>query len=174
MRRTWIFGVSVVFILMLSSCATSRTYVNERYDDWQTQVPPPSSERAYRVFLIGDAGGASFDPLEPALVLLKSHLDQAGEHAAVVFLGDNVYCCGLSDSGTVRRQRDEQRLRAQLEAVSISSPVRPTVSAASTMPDHVVSSMTMPSRSRAMRAARSGSPATMTGTPGTAGGDSLT
>ncbi|MFB3134054.1 MAG: metallophosphoesterase, partial [Rhodothermales bacterium] len=117
MMRTWIFGVSVVFILTLSACATSRTYVNERYDDWEAQSPPPASERAYRVFLIGDAGGASFDPLEPALGLLKSHLDQAGERAAVVFLGDNLYCCGLSDSGTVRREIDEQRLRAQLEAV---------------------------------------------------------
>ncbi|MCH8963280.1 MAG: metallophosphoesterase, partial [Bacteroidetes bacterium] len=99
------------------ACTTSQ-YVAQPYIDWEDATPPPASEVAYRVFLLGDAGGASLDPIEPVLALLKTHLDQAGESAAVVFLGDNIYCCGLADSGAVRRDLDEQHLRAQLQSVN--------------------------------------------------------
>ena len=115
-RPFWTFGVIVVFIAALPACTTSR-YVADSYADWQDAAPPPASEVVYRVFLIGDLGDATLDPLEPSLALLKSHIDQAGENAAVVVLGDNIYCCGLADSGTVRRDTDERRLLAQLRSV---------------------------------------------------------
>ena len=113
MRSTWILGVTVVLLGVLSACTTSRPYVADLYENWQDRAP--ASELAYQVFLVGDGGYAV--PEEPALRLLKTHLDQAGSNAAVVVLGDNLYCCGLADSGTVRRDQDERRLRAQLDAL---------------------------------------------------------
>ena len=115
-RPCWIFGVIVVFIAALPGCTTSQ-FVASTYADWEDAAPPPASEVVYRVFLIGDAGEASLDPLEPSLAVLKTHLAQAGDNAAVVFLGDNIYCCGLADSGIVRRDTDEKRLLAQLRSV---------------------------------------------------------
>jgi len=118
MTRTWSPTVVLIgVILVFSACTTSGTYIANPYAAWKNDTLPPASDLAYQVFLIGDTGGASLDPLEPALRLLKRQLAQAGDNAAVVFLGDNIYCCGLADSGTVRRPRDEARLRAQLSAV---------------------------------------------------------
>ncbi len=82
-RHPWVFGVIVVLIAVLPACTTSQ-YVAQRYIDWEDATPPPASEVAYRVFLLGDAGGASLD--QPVLALLKTHLGQAGDSAAVVFV----------------------------------------------------------------------------------------
>lgn len=101
-------------LLTVSACTTTR-YVSDLYADWERQTPPSASELAYRVFLIGDGGAAG--QTKPALQLLKKQLRNADKNTAVVFLGDNIYCCGLADSGTVRRAQDEQRLLAQLDVV---------------------------------------------------------
>ncbi|MEM8485487.1 MAG: BamA/TamA family outer membrane protein [Bacteroidota bacterium] len=107
----------LVLVLLLAGCATSKPYVAERYRDWQSKDAPPASELDYRVFLIGDAGGAPEGGTTPGLTLLKNQLDAAGEDAAVVFLGDNIYCCGLPDSAAENRAFAEHRLLAQLRAV---------------------------------------------------------
>lgn len=73
----------------LSACTTSRPYVTDLYKDWQDRAP--ASELVYEVFLFGDGGNATLDPLEPTLRLLKTRLDQADSNAAIVFLGDNLY-----------------------------------------------------------------------------------
>ncbi len=109
--------LAVASLLLLAGCASSRPYVAEPYAGWQDVAPPPDSARAYRVFLLGDAGDPALDPPEPVLRLLKTRLEAAGAEAAVVFLGDNIYEAGLADSGDARRRQDEARLMAQLKTV---------------------------------------------------------
>lgn len=101
-------------LVTLSACTSSRPYIAEDLVDWEQKTPPPDSGLVYQVFLVGNAGGN-----EPRAVLevLQAKLATAGEDAAVVFLGDNASCCGLPDSGHVRRPEAEARLRTQLDAV---------------------------------------------------------
>jgi predicted phosphodiesterase len=69
------------------------------------------------VFLVGDGGNASLDPLEPSLSVLQKQLHQAGEQSAVVFLGDNVYPHGLPSKHHRRRKKSEKILQAQFKAL---------------------------------------------------------
>ena len=101
-------------LVMLSACTSSRPYVAASQEDWAQEPPPPDTGLVYQVFLVGNAGGEAPDAV---LDLLQSKLATAGEDAAVVFLGDNAYCCGLPDSGNARRSESEAHLRTQLEAV---------------------------------------------------------
>ncbi|HMB91224.1 MAG TPA: hypothetical protein VKP65_10280, partial [Rhodothermales bacterium] len=102
-------------LVTLSACTSSRPYVAASQEDWEQETPPPDSGLVYQVFLIGNAGGEQPDAV---LTMLQSKLATAGEDAAVVFLGDNAYCCGLPDSGQTRRPEAEARLRTQLDAVN--------------------------------------------------------
>ncbi len=107
----WIFAL----VLLPLACTTSGPFIASSY---RAAPPRPAVEDIeYRVFLIGDAGGASRTPLEPTLSLLKRRLATVGENAAVLFLGDNLYCCGLPDSSAPGRYGAEQRLLAQVDAV---------------------------------------------------------
>lgn len=116
MRRPWILAILTFGLLALPACTTTRPYVDALYDDWEDHAP--ASELAYQVFLIGDAGDTAPDRPNLALQLLKSRLDQAGDNAAVVFLGDNIYPGGLPDSTNLpARVEAERRLREQLETV---------------------------------------------------------
>jgi len=74
-------------------------------------------EVTYRVYLIGDTGGANEPGDLPALHRLKSVLSEESESSAVVFLGDNIYCCGLPDSSSSSRSKAEMRLEEALFAV---------------------------------------------------------
>ncbi|GIV58309.1 MAG: hypothetical protein KatS3mg042_1222 [Rhodothermaceae bacterium] len=107
--------VLFVLPLFLAACASTGPYVAAPYRGWDTLAPLPASALRYRAFLIGDAGAAT--PETPVLRLLRAQLDTTGPNAAVVFLGDNAYCCGLPDSGDARRATAEARLRAQIDAV---------------------------------------------------------
>ena len=110
---------SILFVAVAAcisfSCSSTSQFISDTHKDWQDQVPPPNSELEYRVFLIGDAGG--MDSSSVILSELNRQLLEAGEEAAVVFLGDNIYCCGLPDSADVGRKIAENRLLRQLEAV---------------------------------------------------------
>ena len=110
--------LSFFVIFLLAGCASTHPYIASSLSDWEQAQPASDAELSYRVFLLGDAGGAAPDASLPVLDALKSHLDRAGEDAAVVFLGDNVYCCGIPDSAATNRAFAEHRLRTQLDAVS--------------------------------------------------------
>ena len=81
------------------------------------QAQETSADLAYRVYLIGDTGGANAPGTLPALNELARRLQSEGENTAVVFLGDNIYCCGLPDSAAESRARAEMRLDEALNAV---------------------------------------------------------
>ncbi len=83
-----------------------------------SEVRAQSQEEAvYRVFLIGDTGGANAPGTLPALQELRRQLQSEGENSAVVFLGDNIYCCGLPDSAASGRSKAEMRLNEAINAV---------------------------------------------------------
>lgn len=119
MNNTWIrCCVGIWLLLACMACSTARPYVAHHYQEQPEGEPPAASERAYQVFLIGDVGAPSLKTTEPALKLLKARLEEAGENSAVVFLGDNIYCCGLPDSSDARRERAERRLVEVLHTVA--------------------------------------------------------
>ncbi len=107
----------LILFLLLVSCTSTRPFVAETFKDWQSLTPPPDSALSYRVFLIGDAGGNIKNGVSPALTLLSQKLEDAGKDAAVVFLGDNIYCCGLPDSASPSRAAAEARINTQLDVV---------------------------------------------------------
>ena len=116
MMRPRILVLALVSLLALPACTTTRPYVDERYDGWEDHAP--ASELAYQVFLIGDTGDLAPDQPKGTLQLLKKRLDQAGDDAAVVFLGNNLYPGGLPDSTNLAaRVEAERRLLEQLKTV---------------------------------------------------------
>jgi hypothetical protein len=68
-----------------------------------------------RVFLIGDAGGAT--PGDPVLRALRSEIAHDPRRSLVVFLGDNVYPAGLPAEGQPGHGSAAAHLRAQVDAV---------------------------------------------------------
>jgi hypothetical protein len=68
-----------------------------------------------RVFLIGDAGGAS--RRDPVLSALRADVAQDPRGSIVVFLGDNVYPAGLPAEGQPGHDAAAERLRAQVLTV---------------------------------------------------------
>ena len=53
-----------------------------------------------------------------ALGRLKEMLGTESAQSAVVFLGDNIYCCGLPDSASAKRAQAEMRIDAAIDAVA--------------------------------------------------------
>lgn len=74
---------------------------------------PPDKELHFRAYLVGDAGDDANDVMD----LLEGHLDDEGEEAVVVFLGDNIYPSGLPEPGHPGRDRAERRIDHQLNTV---------------------------------------------------------
>lgn len=72
-----------------------------------------SPQTSHEVFLIGDAGEPSLAPEN--LAVLKSKLESAGKNSTLIFLGDNIYKDGLPDKDHPDREKQEEKLRMQLE-----------------------------------------------------------
>jgi hypothetical protein len=72
---------------------------------------------AVRLVLIGDAGLPAKDG-EPVLKALRNAIEKDADDTFVVFLGDNVYPRGLTDSTNLaERQEGERILQEQIDAV---------------------------------------------------------
>lgn len=78
------------------------------------------SEVIYSIFLVGDAGDASQQPLEPSLEVLKDQMNALidPEKSAVIFVGDNIYPDGLPPEGHPERAEAEGYLDAQLSVLT--------------------------------------------------------
>jgi len=101
-------------MLFLIGCSTNKIYYRSDYQNWQANKP--SSNAIYKtVFLLGDAGKPHRDPIEPTFKLLKTQMEEAGEKGDIIYLGDNLYPRGLSDSSSVTRKEEELHLLTQLE-----------------------------------------------------------
>ncbi len=68
-----------------------------------------------RVILVGDGGSAAAG--DAAMNLLAEVSRAAPVNSTIVFLGDNVYCCGMPPDGHPERAKAEAHLLAQLEAI---------------------------------------------------------
>ncbi|MCH8247317.1 MAG: BamA/TamA family outer membrane protein [Bacteroidetes bacterium] len=115
-RLSYVLGCT----LLLASCSSTKMSVDdEARDDWRGArgaLPPPGSDVVYRIFLIGNTGGATREGAS-VLALLKAQLDVAGEQSTVLFLGNQVGNFGFPDSASVNRAKAEALLIPQLEAV---------------------------------------------------------
>ncbi|MDQ3289987.1 MAG: metallophosphoesterase, partial [Bacteroidota bacterium] len=103
------------FVLFISACAVHQPYYRQDVINWQQNTPPTANQLKYSIFLIGDVGAPSRNPLEPSLNLLRKQLLAAGEKSSVIFLGDNIYSFGLTEPGSPGRKTDEERMRTQLD-----------------------------------------------------------
>src|SRR5688500_17217656 len=86
-------------------------------------VPEPAADSVESVvFLIGDAGDATFETA-PILHRLRSEIEQWSQNmrdstVVVLYLGDNVYPKGVRDETDPAFPQDSARLQGQLEVVS--------------------------------------------------------
>jgi hypothetical protein len=106
-------------VLCCSACANFKINYSAAAKNWQTeQLAPNEEEPVYTVYLIGDAGGAAFDEVPPAIRLLNERLKGADENNAVIFLGDNIYRTGMAPEwAEIERASDEYKITVQMDAV---------------------------------------------------------
>lgn len=107
----------VLVLVSLSACGGTRN-LSHLFDT--DAEPPPDSQLAYTVYLVGDAG-EPFLPdgsAKPALQLLDAELGRADSNSAVIFLGDNIYPSGLPHTSAPNREQAEAKLMAQLDIVA--------------------------------------------------------
>ncbi|MCB0628330.1 MAG: BamA/TamA family outer membrane protein [Saprospiraceae bacterium] len=110
-------SLAMLALLLLSACQSNRAFYEKDQKAWRTQSLADTTGLAHVVFLIGDAGEAALEPLEPNFKLLASQLRKAGENSTVVFLGDNIYPAGMPAADDPDRERAEAQLNAQLGIV---------------------------------------------------------
>ena len=106
-----------IILLFLASCSQPVLYINQQDEGPFVQTPPPDEDLIYQTFLIGDVGAPSLDVQEPTLKLFQSFMEEANEHSAAIFLGDNIYEDGLPDSTHPDRSFYEQRIIEQMRTV---------------------------------------------------------
>ncbi|WP_211212009.1 metallophosphoesterase [Flexithrix dorotheae] len=107
----------VLFVFLLFySCSPKGPYYNNQAKNWKSSAPK-ENDIYHTVFLIGDAGYARENPLEPTFQLLKSQMDDVEEKGSILFLGDNIYPKGLPEETHPDRSEAEQRIKTQLELV---------------------------------------------------------
>lgn len=112
LSRLWIGGL----LWLGAACVTTPPpYYAPAVRNWDQNPAPDTSQLAYSVFLIGDAG--SPDPEEPIIQELKRQIHQpdAQARSAVVYLGDNIYPIGLPKEGSPLRGEMERRMKTQLD-----------------------------------------------------------
>ncbi|MDX1740329.1 MAG: metallophosphoesterase, partial [Rhodothermales bacterium] len=107
-------------LLAVAACAPARLFVADAEENWRALSPPPDDEEIHRVLLIGDVGAVPLDGSSPVLRGMRHQLAETADRSTVVFLGDNLYCCGLPDSASPDRAAAETRLRDFLSSASQS------------------------------------------------------
>ncbi|MGM0545382.1 MAG: metallophosphoesterase [Bacteroidota bacterium] len=114
MKRLFLLILIPIF---LSGCVSTKPPSADEVPVVEQSQQPGEGERLYSVYLVGDAGEATLNPLEPSLSVLSEKLQEAGKHSAVVFLGDNVYPHGLPRKDHRKRERAENHLNAQFKSI---------------------------------------------------------
>lgn len=86
----------VLLFTFLLGCAPQEAFYRNTQQDWEHALPNSKWGRVQeRLFLIGDAGKPSGEPLEPTLKILQNQLEKGSHKDVTVFLGDNIYPRGL-------------------------------------------------------------------------------
>ncbi len=84
--------------VILTHCSPKPYYKNKKWE----QSELPSTQPSYQIFLLGDAGKPSHEPIEPTLLLTKG-LKNVNKQSCTIFLGDNIYNYGLVDEVDIFR-----------------------------------------------------------------------
>ena len=105
----------MIGLIGLMGCRSSGIYISPNANIFPDSWASDSSELTHEIFLLGDGGAATAD--SPTLNLLKGLVEKASARSSVIFLGDNVYCCGLPAENHADRTSAEQILDWQLDAV---------------------------------------------------------
>lgn len=105
----------LLVLLVFSACTATRPYIAEDHRIAEGGAPA-AAERVYQVFLIGDAGGQVVNQAV-GVTVLRERIAGANANSAVVFVGDNIYCCGMPELDHPDREDAESRMLGQLEAV---------------------------------------------------------
>jgi hypothetical protein len=117
LKTRFLPGLISFIILFLCGCYSTKPFYNKSNKQWE-ETYLPTKVPTYSVYLVGDAGEASYDPIEPTLALLKHQLSSEDpESTAVVYLGDNLYPEGLHKKKHPERAKDEAHLNVQMEAI---------------------------------------------------------
>lgn len=114
MKRKLTFFIVAIFAI---GCVSTKPPSPDEVQVVEESNQPDQGKRLYSIYLVGDAGEASLDPLEPSLAVLRKKLQQAGDNSAIIFLGDNAYPNGLPEKEHRQRIRTEKRLQAQFKSV---------------------------------------------------------
>ncbi|NND71490.1 MAG: hypothetical protein HKN43_07915 [Rhodothermales bacterium] len=109
----------LILAFVATGCATRQSFIAKADRDWEQRTLPNEANEVFRVFLIGDTGSQGQIEGRPwsTLQLLNQELVKADSNSAVVFLGDNIYCCGLPDSTNQQRGPAEAVLDAHIASV---------------------------------------------------------
>jgi hypothetical protein len=118
MEKKYYWFSFILLACMLSSCASFSSKINKSEKSWQKFSPGDPTDIGYSVFLVGDAGAAQNEKLNPALDALKEELKNSSPNSICLFLGDNIYPSGLPHPDDPGYAEAQSALLAQLYAVS--------------------------------------------------------
>ena len=118
-QNVYIHIISCLLLLAMVSACSSTKYTTAGSDE---QIASSDAELRpdnyiYSLFLIGDAGDATLNPLSGSLRAMGKKLAEVDTSGAVVFLGDNIYPDGLPPESSEHRPQIDERLIAQIETV---------------------------------------------------------
>lgn len=110
----------LLLMVLFTFAACSSANYTEPADDGrleQSDAYQNPDGYTYSLFLVGDAGDATLDPLSGTLRGMREKLAEIDTSGAVIFLGDNIYPDGLPPESSDRRPEIDERLLAQIEIV---------------------------------------------------------
>ena len=108
----------LLLLFAVSSCSSTKyTKADSEQEVEASDAEQQPDDYIYSLFLIGDAGDATLNPLSGSLRAMGEKLAEIDTSGAVVFLGDNIYPDGLPPENSERRPAIDERLIAQIETV---------------------------------------------------------
>lgn len=108
----------LLLLFAVSSCSSTKyTTAGSEQEVEANDAEQQPDDYIYSLFLIGDAGDATLNPLSGSLRAMGEKLAEIDTSGAVVFLGDNIYPDGLPPENSERRPAIDERLIAQIETV---------------------------------------------------------
>lgn len=108
----------LLLLFAVSSCSSTKyTTAGSEQEVEASDAEQQPDDYIYSLFLIGDAGDATLNPLSGSLKAMGEKLAEINTSGAVVILGDNIYPHGLPPENSERRPAIDERLIAQIETV---------------------------------------------------------
>ena len=86
------------FSLLIFSCASKKPQYGKNIKDFEKSTINDSSAVIHSFYLVGDAGNADEPNSQKVLSLLQERLKNASKESTLMFLGDNIYPVGFSET----------------------------------------------------------------------------